>query len=131
MRHPHAIRTAGLIAALTLAFALPAWAGGSGFGEDEEDQELAGHPYVGFVRDQSGDGIADAKITVEVKAGTVVLRSDEDGHFVLRGLGANVDPETVKVTCVKDGYKLIAASKQAASDQPTAPVEVNCIMAKQ
>jgi len=126
------MRHAGLIAVAAVALAAlewtdSAWGGGGTFGDDEE-QELAGHRYIGHVRDRSGNVIADAKITVELKVGTVILRSDQDGHFVISGFGANVDPEDVKFTCSKEGLKEIGKSKQVMGDGPTAPVEVNCIL---
>ncbi|HEX9465615.1 MAG TPA: carboxypeptidase-like regulatory domain-containing protein [Alphaproteobacteria bacterium] len=120
------------IKALILAAALsllagPALAGGGSFGDDE-DQGDAGHPYVGFVRDRGGKSIADAKVVIELKNGSVIMRSDDEGHFSIRGFGKEVDPDDVKVSCSKDGYKEFAASKRATSDDEHAPVEVNCIL---
>lgn len=114
-------------AALSALLAAPAWAGGGTFGDDEE-QEQVGPKYLGYVRDKSGDAVADAKVTVELKIGTVILRSDQDGHFVMSGFGANVDPEEVKFSCSKEGLKEIGISKHVSGDGATAAVEVNCIL---
>ncbi len=108
--------------------AAPALAGGGTFGGDDDTDEPAGHPFVGYVRDGDGNGVPDAKITVDLKNGTVVLRTDGDGHFFVRGFGKNVNPDDVKVACSKDGYTQSAISKQAQSDDPNAPVEVNCVL---
>lgn len=119
-----------LAAVLCVALAAVAWAGGGeGFGPDE--QEEAGHPYFGWVKDRDGNPIADAKLTVEIKAGTIILRTNDEGHFHVAGFGASVSPDDVKFTCAKDGYKEFGATKQITSDSPTASVEVDCIMAKQ
>lgn len=123
---PRPLRLSLLVAGLALV-AVPAFAGGGVFGDDEME-ENAGHPFVGYVRDADGNGVPDAKITVDLKNGTVVLRTDGDGHFFVRGFGKNVDPDDVKVSCSKEGYTQSAVSKQAQSDDPKAPVEVNCIL---
>jgi hypothetical protein len=118
------------VALIGAAWAPPAWAGGGeSFGSDE--QEEAGHPYFGWVKDRDGNAIPDAKLTVEIKAGTVILRANDEGHFHVAGFGASVNPDDVKFSCSKDGYKLFAATKQVTSDKPNASVEVDCIMAKQ
>lgn len=118
-----------LLAAVVL-WALPVWAGGGeSFGPDE--QEVAGHPYFGYVKDRDGNPIPDAKLTVEIKSGTVILRTNDEGHFHVAGFGASVKPEDVKFACSKEGYKQFAATKQVTSDDPNASVEVDCIMVPQ
>lgn len=116
-----------ILAAVLSLLAVPVLAGGGSFGDDEEQGD-AGHPYVGYVRDRGGQAIADAKVTVDLKNGSVILRSDDEGHFSIRGFGKDVDPDDVKISCSKNGYKEFAASKHAASDDEHAPVEVNCIL---
>ena len=119
---------APLVIAMALGrLAAPAFAGGSGFGDDDVVQN-AGHSFIGYVRDADGKGVPDAKITIDLKNGTVVLRTDGDGYFFARGFGTNVDPDDVKVGCSKDGYTQSAISKQAQSDAPNAPVEVDCVL---
>ncbi len=119
-----------LASVLYVALIGAAWAGGSDtFGPDE--QEDAGHPYFGWVKDRDGNPIADAKLTVEIKSGTVILRTNDEGHFHVTGFGANVIPEDVKSSCAKDGYTEFAATKQVSCDTPTGSVEADCIMAKQ
>jgi len=117
-------------AALAVIFAAAtAWAGGEGFGEDEDDH--TGHVYVGNVRDGKGEPVANARITVKMKVGFLMLRADDDGHFVVRNIRDDGSPDNVSFECAKDGYRLDTSSKHAASDAPTAPVEVICVLTKQ
>ncbi len=119
-----------LAAVMYVALIGAAWSGGGeGFGPDE--QEEAGHPYFGWVKDRDGNPIPEAKLTVEIKSGTVILRANDEGHFRVVGFGASVNPDDVKFACSKEGYKQYAATKQVTSDGPTAPVEVDCIMVPQ
>ena len=57
-----------------------------------------------------------------------ILRSDQDGHFVVSGFGGNVDPEDVKFSCSKDGLKELGSSKQVTGEGTAAVIEVNCIL---
>ncbi|HUL99775.1 MAG TPA: carboxypeptidase-like regulatory domain-containing protein [Mycobacterium sp.] len=104
------------------------WAGGSTFGEDEEQ---TGQVYLGYVRDTKGEPVAGARIDVKIKRGFFVTRADDDGHFLVRNVRDDVSPDDVSFECSKDGYKQETYSKHATSDAPTAPVEVTCILAKQ
>jgi hypothetical protein len=51
-------RRAGLLAGLVLAtcciLSMPAWTGGAGFGEDDDNADDTGPSYFGFVRDSNG-----------------------------------------------------------------------------
>jgi len=122
----------GAALALTLA-GTAAWAGGSGL--DEQDDADAGTPFFGFVKDLDarGRGIADAKVVAEIKGGnaSLVTRADAQGHYRITGFGKDVDPNTVEVTCSVAGYKLDKAIRRKLSNDPGAPIEVDCLMSKQ
>ena len=51
------------------------WAGGAGFGDDDDNSEEEGPSYFGFVKDTNGATVPDAKVTVGVKdRGGIVTR---------------------------------------------------------
>ena len=126
----------GILAGAALALALTgssAWAGGSGL--DEQDDADAGTPFFGFVKDLDarGRGLADAKVVAEIKGGnaSLVTRADAQGHYRITGFGKDVDPNTVEISCTVAGYRLQRAARRKLSNDPGAPVEVDCLMAKQ
>jgi len=124
----------GVVTAAALALAAPAaWAGGSGL--DEADDADAGTPFFGFVKDLDarGRGIADAKVTAEIKGSnaSLITRADAQGHYRLAGFGKDVNPDNVAITCAVDGYKLDRTPRRKLSNDPGAPVEVDCLMVKQ
>jgi len=127
----HALASA-LIVALALG-AGGALAGGSGL--DEQDDADAGTPFFGFVKDLDarGKGIADAKVTAEIKGSnaSLITRADAQGHYRLAGFGKDVNPDNVQISCAVDGYKLDRTPRRKLSNDPGAPVEVDCLMVKQ
>jgi hypothetical protein len=123
---------AGLALALTLA-SNGARAGGSGL--DEQEDADAGTPFFGFVKDLDarGKGLADAKVVAEIKGGnaSLVTRADAQGHYRITGFGKDVDPNSVEITCSVQGYRLERATRRKLSNDPGAPIEVDCLMTKQ
>src|ERR1051326_9091017 len=126
----------GVVTGAALALVLTgtaAWAGASGL--DEADDADAGTPFFGFVKDLDarGRGIADAKVVAEIKGGnaSLVTRADAQGHYRITGFGKDVDPNTVEISCTVAGYTLQRAARRKLSNDPGAPVEVDCLMTKQ
>jgi len=123
-------------AVLTLVLALAANgvnAGGGSFGQDEDNSDQdSGPSFFGFVRDKGGDGVDDAKITVSVKNlnSTMILRTDSQGHFMVKGFDKSINPDDVDIACSKDGYREVAHSR-VPQQAVTAPIEVDCILEHQ
>ena len=88
---------AGSIAALGFAIAFaalrPALAGGVGFTDEELNSAGDGPAFFGFVRLVDGPGVADAKVTAELKnRGALVTRTDILGVYKIPGFGKDVNP---------------------------------------
>ena len=85
---------AGAVLSVTCIVSTALWAGGSGFGDDDDTGEDEGPSYFGFVRDTSGNFLPDSKVTVAVKdRGGVVTRTDALGAYKVPGFGKEVDPK--------------------------------------
>jgi hypothetical protein len=123
----------GLLAiGLCVALSHVAWAGGSGL--DEPDDADVGTPFFGFVKNVTlGGTIPDARVVASLKGGSTsfVMRADVQGHFKFTGFAKDVDPNTVEISCSVDGYTLTRTVRRKLSNDPGAPVEVDCLMAKQ
>src|SRR5712691_5661696 len=76
---------AGAVLAMTCALSIAAWAGGSGFGDDDDNSEEEGPSYFGFVRDTGGSTVPDAKVACD-KQGYKQLR-------VVRRSTTSTDPK--------------------------------------
>lgn len=120
----------GLIAVVSL-LAMPITAVLAGGAKSLED-ELANAAFFGFVRDQSGRGIADVKVTADFTKRHIKLigRTDVTGQYLIPKLGDTTDPKTVNITCEKDGYKFDRAIQRDLAPKPNRPVEVDCFLAK-
>jgi len=129
---------AGSIVVLGLAIGFaalrPAFAGGVGFSDEEINNTGGDGPaFFGFVRLVDGPGIADAKVTAELKnRGALVTRTDILGVYKIPGFGKDVNPDDVIISCAKDGYKQanVLRRPHAAGDTKD-PIEVECYMQKQ
>jgi hypothetical protein len=105
------------------------WAGGSGFDDDHEPEADAGPSYFGFVKDTRGGVVADAKVTVAVKAGSgIVTRSNILGAYRVPGFSKEIDPNTVEVTCEKDGYKYVRTFRRSPPGAEVKTIEMECVL---
>ena len=130
-----ALRTAVAGAALALALlpaAAPVHAGG-GINEPHEHTEEDGPTYFGFVRDMRNAPVNDAKVTLKIASGlTYVTRTDRSGIYRVRGLGKQVKPEDVVISCTKDGYQQTRVVRRPAPrGKAVKSVETECRMQRQ
>jgi hypothetical protein len=128
---------ASLLVALALLVPLgvsgTAWAGGASLDEDEEDDSNAGVSFFGFARNlDAGGGVADAKVSAEIKNrnASLVTRTDDQGHFKFSGFSKEIDPKDVEITCSKEGLKLARTLRRQSAGSEAASIEVDCLMAK-
>ena len=122
---------ASVIVGATCILSTALWAGGAGFGDDDDNSEEEGPSYFGFVKDTNGSTMPDAKVTVGIKdRGGVVTRTDALGAYKVPGFGKDVDPKDVEIACDKQGYKQIRILRRMRS--PTAdvkiPIETECTL---
>jgi hypothetical protein len=106
-------------------------AGGSGFDDDHEhDAEQESLVFFGFVKDTRGSIVADAKVTVGIKAvGEVVTRSNILGAYRVSGFRNDIDQKTIEVLCEKQGYKYLRSFRRSAETQSAkTPIEMECVM---
>jgi len=109
---------------------LAAFAGGSGFGDDDDHSAEDGPSYFGFVRDANGRTVPDAKVTVSLKNRlSVVTRTDALGTYKVPGFGREVDPKDVVVACSKDGFRQLRVVRRSLpNSDPKIPVETECTL---
>ena len=122
---------AGVIAGVTCLLSTALWAGGSGFGDDDDLNPDEGRSYFGFVKDTNGSTLPDAKVTLTLKdRGGVVTRTDALGAYKVPGFGKEVDYKDVTIACDKPGYKQLRINQRVPA--PTAdmkiPIETECIL---
>ena len=116
----------GVMCALSTALL----AGGSGFDDEHEPTEDASLVFFGFVKDTRGGVVADAKVTVGIKAvGEVVTRSNILGAYRVTGFRNDIDQKTIEVLCEKQGYKYVRSFRRSTPNENTKiPIEMECIL---
>ena len=118
------------IIAIICALSVASWAGGEGFGDDDDHTAEDGPSYFGFVRDANGATVPDAKVTVSLKNRlSVVTRTDALGTYKVPGFGKEVDPKDIAVACSKDGFKQLRVVRRSMPNtDPKIPVETECTL---
>ena len=121
------MRNALLMAALACSTA--SLAGGPEYG-GPDDTENAGPAYFGFVWDQRGSPMNDARVVLRAKNGTSVeLKTNVLGLYRSH-LGKEVRPEDVEVSCDKPGYKQAKVKRRASVGLSASTVETDCTLQK-
>ena len=122
--------TQAVVAAAVCTLSLAAWAGGAGFGDDDDNADEGGPSYFGFVRDASGATVPDAKVTVSLQNKiSIVTRTDALGTYKVPGFAKDIDPKDVVVSCDKDGYRQLRAVRRSLPNpDPKIPIETECTL---
>ena len=108
---------------------LPVLAGEADF--QPEDIHEHGAPYFGDAKQiRTLNPIEGVRFKMQLK-GTMrffVIATDEDGRFRRNGLGLDVDPDNVEVSCEKEGFRTVDVMRRRTSSSKNAPVEVECLL---
>jgi hypothetical protein len=124
-------KTVLTIAMLTVSLAS---ASAGGMPDETSDQQMPSKAIVGFVKDASGNVVADARVVATFKAGNtdLITRSDATGHFRIPGFSKDADADSVEVACSKSGYKQTASLKRRSPvSGSNAPIEVDCVLSQE
>ena len=126
-------RRLACFALLTAAASLGAWAGGGSFGEPDDHAPDEGPGYFGFVKDERGAPVRDAKVTAAYKTNlSLVTRTNATGAYRVRGFKNDINPNDVTISCAKDGYKQIRVFRRPfPKGKPVKSVETECRLQRQ
>jgi len=116
------------VALLIAAAPLGAWAGGGSFGEPDDHGPDEGPGYFGFVKDERGTPVRDAKVTAAYKTNlSLVTRTNATGAYRVRGFKKDINPNDVTISCAKEGYKQVRIFRRPfPKGQPIKSVETEC-----
>jgi hypothetical protein len=121
-----------LITALAFAAVGPVRAGGVNFGDDNGTTANDGPSYFGFVREPDGSAVADARVTAALKAGgAVVTTTNSMGVYKIPGFAKDIDPDSVVISCAKQGYKESNVLRRPRVGDIKDPIEVECYLQKE
>jgi len=109
------------------AAASGARAGGDAFEPDEHSPD-EGPSYFGFVKDERGAPVRDAKVSASYQTSlTLVTRTNATGAYKVRGFKKEISPSDVTISCAKEGYKQVRVFRRPlAKGRPVKSVETEC-----
>jgi hypothetical protein len=102
----------------------------SGELEAEVDDHENGAPFFGEAKDVSSQRpLAAVQVKILAKdRWPIFINTDDDGRFLLGGLGKSVNPDTVEIACAKQGYRTLDVLRRRMSRAEEAPVEIECLL---
>ena len=119
---------ASVVVGATCILSTALWAGGAGFGDDDDNSEEEGPSYFGFVKDTRGAVISQAKVTAQIKnRGVLITHTNILGAYKISTFGKEVKPDEIAISCSKDGYKQIRVVERPASGGESG-VEIECTL---
>ena len=114
-------------ASLGLTLALPALAGGDDY-DAANDTEDKGPVYFGFVRDNRGSPVPDARVVLQPKSGeALVLKSNVLGLYRSH-VSKGVRPDDIDVSCDKNGYRQVKVARRNPPGSTEMNIETNCTL---
>ena len=119
------IRTVMVMALAAVSCA--ALAGGDDY-DAANDEEGKGPVYYGFVRDNRGSPVADARVVLQPKSGDpLVLKSNVLGLYRSH-VSKGVSPDDISISCDKNGYKQLKVARRNPPGSSEMNIETNCTM---
>jgi hypothetical protein len=113
-----------------IAFAAIA-SGKSSAGEalSERDEE-PGLSFFGEVKEVGSlRSIEHVQVKAELGARRIMVQTNIEGRFKLHpNFGKDVLPDSITISCAKEGYQTIDVSRRRMSSAADAPVEVDCLL---
>lgn len=105
-----------------------AWAGSDAVGGPDEHNPDEGPPFWGFVKDERGAMVRDAKVSASYKGSlTLVTRTNATGGYKVRGFQKEININDITITCSKDGYKQMRVFRYPApKGKPIKSVQTEC-----
>ena len=91
-----------------------------------------GPGYFGFVKDAAGVPVTDARVSATYRDSlTLVTRTNATGAYRLPGFKKGINPEEVKISCAKEGYRQVRVFRHPAPrGQVARAVETECRLQK-
>jgi hypothetical protein len=91
-----------------------------------------GPSYVGVVLDAAGKPVDDARVSAAYRDGpAMVTRTNAAGTWKLPGFNKRINPDEVKISCAKPGYRQIRVVRRPPpSGQPVRALETECRLQK-
>ena len=122
-----------LVAALLLV-GVPAQAPAGEGDYEPDDTHEHGAPYFGEAMDIGAHKPLEGVLVKGQVKGSLrqfAIRTGPEGRFRRAGLGPDIDPANVVLTCDKSGYRTVEVMRRRMSGAQYAPVEVECLLERQ
>jgi hypothetical protein len=125
-------KVAVVVAAVCLAVAGSAYAGGEMGDAKDAKRKDEGPRFFGFVRVGSGKPVPEAKVVAEIKNSTrYITHTGKNGMYSFNGFSKNVAPDDVTISCSLDNFRQERVIRKTPGGKAVKAVETECRLTKQ
>jgi hypothetical protein len=132
MRRYYVLTCAAAGVLLASQMLLPSRLRAGGNESEAMDDHEHGAPFFGEAKDVSSmkplQGVVVKAKVSNGRGAPILINTNIDGRFKLPGFGKTVDPDTVEVTCAKNGYRTLGVIRRRVANGFDAPVEIECLL---
>jgi hypothetical protein len=95
-----------------------------------ERDEPAGLSFFGEVKEVGSlRSMENVQVKAELGPRRIMVQTNVEGRFKLHpNFGDEVLPDSITISCAKEGYRTIDVSRRRMSSAADAPVEVDCLL---
>jgi hypothetical protein len=95
----------------------------------EHDEFSTGASFFGEAKEAGSlQSIQHVQVKAELDGRRIFVNTDADGRFKLPSFGKTISPDSVTISCAKEGYRTLDVSRRRMSSAEDAPVEIVCLL---
>jgi hypothetical protein len=129
LRRNPALLLVALISLSVATIVLASVKADAGESESERDEEL-GLSFFGEVKETGSlRSIENVQVNAQLGPRRIFAYTNAEGHFkLLPNFGKDALPDSITISCVKEGYHMLDVSRRRMSSAANSPVEVDCLL---
>ncbi len=127
LRWNSAISFVTLVAFAAIVFAAVKSNAGEALSERDEEPGLS---FFGEAKEVGSlRSIEQVQVKAELGARRIMVQTNIEGRYKLHpNFGKDVLPDSITISCAKEGYQTIDVSRRRMSSATDSPVEVDCLL---
>jgi hypothetical protein len=113
-----------------VVMAIPCSKSLAGDAVSERDELDTGPSFFGEAKETGSlRPVQRAQVSAELGERRMSTYTNDEGSFKIPSFGKDTQPDSVTITCSKEGYRTLDVSRRRLSSAADAPVVIECLLA--